>query len=119
METVFYDKNGEPIAYTEDGIHIYLYSGKPIAYLSGNSLYNYEGSHLGWFVGGWIRDHNGDCVYFTDQTKGGPIKPICGIKPIKGIKEIKPIKGVKEIQPVRPVKSNSWAKIKGNSFFSK
>ena len=30
---VFYDNHGRPTAYTEDDVHIYLFTGEPVAYL--------------------------------------------------------------------------------------
>jgi hypothetical protein len=32
MASTFYDRSGNPIAYTVDGEHLYLLSGQPVAY---------------------------------------------------------------------------------------
>ena len=58
-EIDFYDHDGQPIAYTQDRVHIYTFSGDPVAYLDGDSVYSFSGKHLGWFVDGWIRDNYG------------------------------------------------------------
>ena len=63
MDITFYDSHGKPTAYTEDNEHIYLFSGKPVAYIDGSSVYSYSGRHLGWFDEGWIRDNSGYCVF--------------------------------------------------------
>lgn len=118
MEIVFYDEKGEPIAYTEDGIHIYLFSGEPVAYFYGDSVYSYSGKHLGWYIEGWIRDNDGDCGLFTEEVKGGPVKPVKRIKPVKSVKQVKPVKSVKEIRPVRPVRSLSWSSLSLIKFFN-
>jgi hypothetical protein len=117
MQTVFYDSKGEPIAYTEDRVHIYLFSGEPVAYLSGDSVYSFSGIHLGWFEDGWIRDNNGDCVFFTDQAKGGPMKPPKALKSLKSLQPPKPLKSPKKPKPQQPRKSRSWSELSGEHFF--
>ena len=46
MSLTFYDSSGKPVAYTEDGTHIYLFSGEPVAYLDNESVYSFSGKHL-------------------------------------------------------------------------
>lgn len=116
-EMTFYDRNGRPICYTQDGEHIYLFSGEPVAYLYDGSVYAFSGKHLGWYIDGWIRDHNGNCVFFTEHASGGPIKPVRQVRPVKSVKQIRPIKGVKEIKPVRPVRTLSWSPLSSEAFF--
>jgi hypothetical protein len=72
---VFYDRNGDPVAYTDDGEYVYLFNGSAVGHLVRDSVYAYDGTHLGWFIDGWIRDHDGHCVYFTDDAEGGPVSP--------------------------------------------
>jgi hypothetical protein len=116
-ELTFYNKTGKPIAYTQDGEHIYLFNGSPVAYFHGGSVYSYKGKHLGRFNKGWIRDNNGRCAFFTTEATGGPIKPIKGIKPIKSVKSIKPIKSIKQMRPMKPMSSLSWSDYSSDSFF--
>lgn len=113
----FYDKHGQPIAYAGDDGSIYLFSGEPVAYLDGDSVWSYSGKHLGWFNNGLIRDNSGETAFFSDKASGGPVKPIKRIKPIKGIKGIKPIKGIKEIKPIRAINSLGWSILSGDAFF--
>ena len=55
----FYDSHGKAIAYLhDDGIHIYLFNGRPVAYLYGDAVYGFNGHQFGWFEDGWIRDLN-------------------------------------------------------------
>jgi hypothetical protein len=117
MEIVFYSRNGRPIAYTQDGIHIYLFSGKPVAYLHEDSVYSFSGKHLGRFNEGWVRANNGYCVFFTENARGVPVRPVRIVKPVKGVKRIKPVKGVREIRPIRPVRKQSWSELSSESFF--
>jgi hypothetical protein len=114
----FYDHRGMPVAYASDGRSIYLFSGKPVGYLDGDSVYAYSGRHLGWFVDGWIRDHRGNCVYFTENARGGPVKPVKRVKPVRGVRQVRPVRGVRQVRPVRPVRSLSWSRFTGSAFFS-
>lgn len=114
---VFYNKEGRPVAYCEDDAHVYLYDGTPVGYFDGDSLYSYSGTHLGWLLSGWVRDHEGSCVFFTDDAASGPTKPLKQLKPLKGLKQLRPLKGLKGLRPLRPLKSLSWSDISSEKFF--
>jgi hypothetical protein len=83
MEKTFYDRSGRPVAYSDDGVHMHNFSGHAIGHMHEDSIYDYSGKHLGWFVNGWVRDHSGRCVMFTDESSGGPVIPKIGIEPVK------------------------------------
>ena len=117
MELTFYDSKGRPIAYTEDGTYIYLFSGEPVAYLDNESVYSVSGKHIGRFRNGWIRDNNGQCVFFSEDATGGPMKPMKMMKPMKSMKQMKPMKSMKEMRPMRPMDSLSWSELSGEQFF--
>lgn len=115
----FYDKKGAPIAYLQDdGIHIYLFNGKPVAYLYENTVYGFNGKQFGWFEDGWIRDLRGYCVFFTENTTGGPSKPLKQLKPLKSLKQLKPMKSMKQSKVLKPTKSLSWSTLSGIQYFS-
>jgi hypothetical protein len=117
-EIDFYDYSGRPVAYTQDGTHIYTFTGRPVAYLSDDSVYSFSGVHLGWFEDGWVRDNSGQCVFYTGDATGGPLKPVKHVKPVKSVKSVKPVKSVKSVRPVRAVKSLSWSRLSGEDFFN-
>ena len=117
-DMTFYDKTGKAIAYTEDGEHIYLFTGKPVAYISENTVYGFNGHQFGWFENGWIRDLQGACVFYTENASCGPVKPVKQIKPIKSIKGIKPIKSIKQIRKIKPIFSYGWSAYSNESFFN-
>ncbi len=119
METTFYNIHGDPIAYSENGIDVYLFDGKPVAYIDDTSIYSFDGKHLGWFIKGWVRDHHGFCVFFTQNASGGPMKSIKSIKPIKSFKMTKPVKNVKEQKPNKPIESLNWSPHSDQNFFIK
>ena len=113
----FYDKNGDPFCYTEDDCHIYDFDGNPIAYIENDCVWNYDGKHLGFMHNGWIIDHSGDYLLFTEQSTGGPLKPLRSLSPLKGLKSLKPLKGLKELTPLRPLTSLSWSDLSADEFF--
>ncbi len=118
MSRTFYDATGNRIAYTDDSdVHIYLFPGEPVAYLDGGSVYSYSGRHLGWFASGWIRDRNGNCVFFTEDAEGGPMKPMKKMTPTKAMKAMRPMKAMKEMRPIHPMDSSSWSELSGGQFF--
>src|SRR5215831_14356200 len=92
MELTFYDVNGRPIAYSDDGRYIYAFSGLPLAYLDGDSVYAFDGQHLGWWERGWVRDHQGAWVFFTDSAVvDGPPMPAKHAQPVKGFRNMPPL----------------------------
>jgi hypothetical protein len=118
MSVHFYDCSGAPIAYTNDGIHIYRFNGEPVAYFYGPSVYGFSGRHLGWFENGLIRDRRGNTIFFAQGGTGGPMKPITQIAPIKRIRQIKPIKRTRAMRPMRPMKTLSWSQLSADTFFA-
>ena len=116
---VFYDCHGRPTAYAEDGVHIYLFTGEPVAYLDGDAVFGYNGKHLGWLANGWVRDLNGYCVFYSENATGsGPVKPVMCMCPVKCVKHVRPVKCIKEVKRVRAVNSLSWSQLSGKQFFA-
>ncbi|XDD51085.1 4-fold beta flower protein [Leptospira sp. WS92.C1] len=120
MEEIdFYDKVGQPIAYSQDGVHIYTFPGALVAYLDRGCVYSYSGKCLGWFEDGWIRDTSGECVFYTQHTQSGPIQPEKIVSPMKAIKSVEPIKAERSVPPIKPIRSSTWSKISGMEFFKR
>jgi hypothetical protein len=89
-----------------------------LAWLSDDSVYSYSGEHLGWYVDGWVIDHTGCHVFFTDNSKGGPLRPIRQVLPIRGIRGVRPVRGVRQIKPLRPIRTLSWSELSSEEFFN-
>lgn len=117
MSLIFHDRSGAPVGYTDDGEHIFTFSGRPAGYLYNGSIYSFSGKHLGTFENGWIRDHSGNAALFTPGAVGGPLPPLPRIPPIKGIRQIMPIKGIRQIPPIKAINSLSWSPLSGGQFF--
>lgn len=115
----FYDLHGKAIAYLHnDGVNIYLFSGKPVAYLYNNAVYGFNGHHLGWFENGWIRDIRGNCVFFTENASGGPVRPARCAKPAKCTRYARPAKYARHARYARAAKTLSWSQLSGELFFN-
>ena len=117
MEIVFYNRNGRPIAYTEDWATIYLYTGDPVAYLSDGAVYAFAGTHLGWFVEGRLVDRAGRDAFFTNLSMGRPATPAKLVPLPKGVKRVRPARHIKETEPVRPPRIRAWARKSSERFF--
>lgn len=117
MSFTFYNYEGRAIAYTDDGETIYLYTGEPVAYIYDDSIYTFDGYHIGWIGEGWIRDHDGNAAFFSERATGGPLKPLKQLKPLKGVKRIKQVKYVRRIKPIKPYSKFTWSELSDESFF--
>ena len=109
-EIALFNGRGKATAYIDldDEFTIYLWSGKPVAYLKRDSaggfhVYGFNGKHLGWFVDGviWGHDGNASCAV-EEKLKNTEFEPF------KSFKKFKPIKSFEEFAPFRPFFTNSF-----------
>ncbi len=113
----FYDRAGKAVAYSEDGTHIHLFGGVPIAHIKRDSIYSFGGKHLGWFMAGWVIDHDGGHLLFTESASGGPVTPVKSVPPVKAVKKVLPVKNVTQIAPVAPARQLGWSSYTTGQFF--
>lgn len=114
----FYNKFGNPIAYTDDNTHLFSFNGAPLAYFSGAYLYTFSGKHIGFFVDGWIRDINGYCVFFCENAIGGMAKPLKHLLPLKSLKRLVPLKSLRQMPRTFLVKRFAWSNYSNSDFFN-
>ena len=120
-ETLLFSANGEPQAYisfSEDEPAIYMWSGKPVAYLASRvggafNVYGFNGKHLGWYVNGVIRDHRGRPVCVVYRVVPNP-KP----QPPRSQKQLLPQKLPKQVAPLRPLYKRQWSPLPCGLFLS-
>lgn len=112
----FYDQAGDAIAYSDDGEHIYLFTGKPVAYLDSDAVYSNDGDQRGWFADGWIRDKGGRCVAFSNRAVEGPFRPPMHAKPEKGVRQPRPLKATQDPRTLHPIYSNAWSEQSATEF---
>ena len=111
-----YELSGFPVAYSDDGIHIILYSGEAVAYFVEDSVYSFSGRHLGWRQRGWIIDHDGNCVLFSEQAEQGPPKFMIQEHQKKAPPGQIPEKTLRQFEPLRPPMSSNWSKLSAQKF---
>ena len=111
-EISLFNSDGDATAYIDtedDDLTIYLWGGKPVAYMFKKSgefhVYGFNGNHLGWFIDGIIRDHEGDAIGATKDA----IRMYTNYEPYKSYKQYKPYKAYKEYSPYKPYLSSSWS----------
>ena len=110
-ETTLFDSGGKPVAYIAEELTIYLWSGKPVAYLYSDAgkvhVYGFNGKHLGWFIKGVVRDHDGNAVGAVKEVFRSSVE----YEPYKAYKQYKPYKGYREYAPYQPYLSRNWSEI--------
>ena len=110
-ETSLCNAKGLPVAYVADDMTIYLWGGKPVAYLSSDAgpdsinIYGFNGKHLGWFAKGMIYDHDGAIVGAVPTALKTPEQS----EPYKSYKQYCPYKAYKEYAPSKPAFSKTWS----------
>jgi 4-fold beta flower protein len=114
----FYDSRGRAAAYIDEddeNLTLYLWDGKPVAYLDEDSVYGFNGKHLGWLKGSAIYHHDGNVVAAFPEVFRSPVSPA----PVKSFKQFVPFKSFKEFKPFKPFFSQQWSEIPAKVFFLK
>lgn len=112
----FFDSQGRAAVYLDmsDGFTFFLWSGEPVAYLDADSIYGFNGKHLGWYSRGSIYDEDGNVVAGPAAAFQTPPEP----PPARGFKSFKPLKGLKELKPLKPLFGRSWSPVTARIFFA-
>jgi len=101
-----YDSSGRVYAWLDEGGRILGLGGNHLAFIEGDSVYDWHGQHVGWWGNGHIRDNAGAVAVFSgDADNLGVVKPVKAVKPVQPVKAVAPVKPVKAVKPVRPVGS--------------
>lgn len=107
-EISLYDDLGEAVAYidTNEEMNIYLWHGDPVAYLDGESIFGFNGKHLGWLEDGIIRDHSGYAAGFIE----GALNKLTKLERLKGLQKLTPLKSLQQLEPLKPLYHNKWGR---------
>lgn len=110
-----FDSQRNAVAYVVPGNDstIYLWSGAPVAYLVDDSIYGFNGKHLGWYKNGVVLDHDGSVVASSAIAFRKAVKPAAE----RGPQEATPSKAPRESQPITPSVGSSWADVSAHDFF--
>jgi hypothetical protein len=117
-EVVFWDSAGRVVAHKDEGDDVvFLWSGEPVAIVDDESVFAFDGRHLGWFLDGWIRDHAGNCVYFTDEAAGGARRPRRHARPARGPRQSRPSRRTRQPRPARSARTTQWSALSVDAAF--
>ncbi|WP_019905942.1 4-fold beta flower protein [Methylobacterium sp. 77] len=105
----FFDRNGSEAAFCHDGQSLYLWNGRPAAFIHDDKVYAYDGRFIGWADRGWISDEDGACLLFEHDAVGGPQKPKRQGKSSPGPRGAKPQRGEARPAPARPTAIPAWS----------
>lgn len=112
-EITLFNSDGEAIAYIDaddDDLTIYMWNGTPAAYLEPDDddafhIYGFNGSHLGWYENGIVRNHQGYAVGFIE----GATSVYTNYEPYKEYKKYKPYKSYQKSAPYKPYYKNQFS----------
>jgi hypothetical protein len=114
QEVVLYDATASAAAFVaSDTLTLHLWSGEPIAYLERDpvgdsfSVYSPYGAHLGWFDEGFLWDHEGRIVAFTEGALEVAVRA-----PPRGenrFAQLPLLKRPREEAPLRPLWRYTWS----------
>jgi hypothetical protein len=110
MDALF-DRSGNVVAwYDRPHGDILDLTGSHIAFVDGDSVYNYSGSHIGWWQSDHIRDSSGSVSTFTKNASGlGVYRPYLAYEPYQPYKAFRPFRPFKSFKPFKPYLSSSWS----------
>ena len=119
----FWKRNGEVFAYLDDdGKSIYLWCGKPVAWLSeGSAIFTYCGKHLGWLTTDFVCDRFGNPALFAETSLdiGSKVKFTPWASIPRGVRGARPVRyPTVEIPPKMPKLSGSRSPYNEELFFS-
>ena len=118
MYYFIFDRKGHAVAHIQKQV-IFSIKGKALSFIRGNNIFSYSGKQIGTIDKGWVRDLQGNCVFYAKDHRGaGPIPPIPEIPPIPYIPEIPPIPPIPEIPHIRAIPSFNWSSLSTEGFFN-
>ncbi len=112
LSQTFHDNQGNPILYYKSSENVFFdYAGNSKFYLKRDNLgdvniYNFNGKHLGWYINGTLRDHQGR-IMASETNK--LLNVTYKMPPIKPVERIIPIKGVEELAPIKPLWNDQFS----------
>jgi len=118
-KVALFGSNGKPVAYIDQDQCLCLWSGQVIGYLEPTregefNLYGTGGGHVGWYVHGVIRDHEGLSVgAYKDR-----FSPLLPTEPPVTKALARPKRAEQQPAPPEPMFSGRWSKMSLETFLS-
>lgn len=112
-EIIIYDSNGVPTFRILQNGRIVDFSGRSISFIKTIHVYDYNGTHRGFFEGGILRDHLALTVGFTNYVTSSvhPSLPIKKLAPLSSLPEIEPLRPFTELPFLRPINRIDWSSL--------
>jgi hypothetical protein len=105
-----YDQTGAVYAWLHENGRIYGLGGDNLAFVDGNSVFDWGGAHVGWWQDGHIRDSFGAVALFTAEAQSlGVLRPMREMRPLRPLRALSPMKPMKSMKPARPMKQSVWS----------
>lgn len=116
---IIYDKNGKPLLRLLENGRIVNFNGESLGFIDHEDVYDYNGTHRGWYIDGIFRDHNGDSIGFGEEVTDPrhPPLPFKQMKPFSGFVEFEPFRPFQEFPPFKPFFTMSWSNYDPISIF--
>lgn len=106
-----FDRLGKASLRLVDDKYFISFQGRHVGFVNSSRIYNYNGSHVGWFECGILRDLFGKCVAFENKVSDvrHPAFPICRNVFTRLTVRTKPISPVRHISFAKPVNQSTWS----------
>jgi hypothetical protein len=107
-----YDRYGNPRLQVFDNGRLVLFNGQSAGFLYKEHVYDYNGSHRGWYEQGILRDYAGACVGFGEVVKSiHPLLPLKKLKPLPGLTHLEPLRPLRALPPLKPLRRMAWSRL--------
>jgi hypothetical protein len=105
-----YDRTGRVYAWLHQTGKIYGLKGENLAFVDGDSIYAWNGAHIGWWRDSHIRDSVGYVALFAAEARiTGVSKPVRAVRPVRPAREVSPANPLKGAKPVKPSWRSAWS----------
>jgi hypothetical protein len=113
--SAFFDSQARPAVRLDalDDATFYLWSGEAVAYVVEDSIFGFNGKHLGWLRNGLVYDRAGDVVAAPSTAFREPLV----VPASDTATALKPVKKPTEEPPARPAFGGLWSKVSARTFF--
>jgi hypothetical protein len=111
MEALYY-QSGKVYAWLDETTwRIIGPRGNNLAFIEGESVYDWHGRHIGWWQHGHIRDKRGSVALFTaGATNLGLIAPVRAVRPEQPVRQVPPERPAKQVKPTKPANQKGWSR---------
>lgn len=84
--------------------------GKHVAFVDGDSVFSWNGKHIGWWQNDHIRNQSGQVAVFLRGASGlGPAIPALAATPARPAIAAVPARPALSARPARSARKTSWA----------